>query len=51
VGIDADGDPINYQLSFTYNDTTDEITVILPLADENDNAINFPAVFQRDATI
>mgnify|MGYP003369066699 CR=1 len=51
VGIDENGDPINYQISFTYNDTTDEITIILPIADENDNAVNFPAVFHRDAVI
>lgn len=49
VGTDENGDPINYQINFTYSDNDDTITINFQFTDENDAVINFPMVFQRDA--
>jgi hypothetical protein len=52
VGTDENGDPINYQIVFTYDDNDDTITINLQFANAEDEntIINFPLVFQRDAT-
>ena len=49
VGTDENGDPINYQINFTYSDNDDTITINFQFTDENDAVINFPMVFQRNA--
>ena len=51
VGTDENGDPINYQITFTYNDDDDTITIDLQFAnaEDEDTTINFPLVFHRDA--
>lgn len=51
VGTDENGDPINYQIDFTYDDYTDIITVNLQFANAEDEntTINFPLAFIRDA--
>lgn len=53
VGTDEDGNPINYQIPFTYDDNADTITITLQFANaENENVtINFPLVFHRDGTM
>lgn len=53
VGTDEDGNPINYQIPFTYDDNADTITITLQFANaENENVtINFPLVFHRDGTV
>jgi ssRNA-specific RNase YbeY (16S rRNA maturation enzyme) len=50
VGNDENGDPINYQIVFTYNDNDDTITINLQFAnaEDEDNVISFPLVFQRN---
>ena len=48
VGTDENGDPINYQINFTYSDNDDTITINFQFTDENDAVINFPMVFQRN---
>lgn len=52
VGTDEDGNPINYQIVFTYDDNDDTITINLQFANAEDEntTINFPLVFHRDAT-
>ena len=50
VGTDDNGDPINYQIVFTYDDNADTITINLQFAnaaDEN-TTISLPLVFHRD---
>ncbi len=47
VGTDENGDPINYQINFTYSDNDDTITINFQFTDENDAVITFPMVFQR----
>jgi hypothetical protein len=49
VGTDENGDPINYQINFTYSDNDDTITINFQFTDENDAVITFPMVFQRNA--
>ena len=49
VGTDENGDPIDYQINFTYSDNDDTITINFQFTDENDAVINFPMVFQRNA--
>jgi len=51
VGTDEDGNPINYQIVFTYDDNADTITINMMFAnaEDEDTTINFPLVFQRDA--
>ena len=51
VGTDENGDPINYQIVFTYDDNEDTITINLQFANAEDEntIINFPLVFHRDA--
>jgi hypothetical protein len=51
VGTDENGDPINYQIVFTYDDNDDTITINLQFANAEDEntIINFPLVFHRDA--
>lgn len=51
VGTDENGDPINYQITFTYDDDDDTITIDLQFAnaEDEDTTINFPLVFHRDA--
>lgn len=51
VGTDENGDPIDYQIAFTYDDNGDTITITLQFANAEDeeNTINFPLVFHRDA--
>ena len=51
VGTDENGDPINYQIVFTYDDNEDTITINLQFANAEDEntTINFPLVFHRDA--
>lgn len=45
---DENGNEVTSQLEFTYDDATDEITFILPMAFEGDtNVINVPMVFHR----
>ena len=45
---EEDGNEVTSQLEFTYNDATDEITFILPMAFEGDtNVVNVPMVFHR----
>lgn len=53
VVTDEDGNPINYQIPFTYDDNADTITITLQFANaENENVtINFPLVFHRDGTV
>jgi hypothetical protein len=51
VGTDENGDPINYQINFTYSDNDDTITINFQFTDENDAVITFPMVFQRDAVV
>lgn len=50
-GTDENGNPINYQIPFTYDDNADTITITLQFANaENENVtINFPMVFHRDS--
>ena len=48
VGTDENGDPINYQINFTYSDNDDTITINFQFTDENDAVITFPMVFQRN---
>ena len=50
VGTDENGDPIDYQITFTYNDDDDTITINLQFAkaEDEDTTISFPLVFQRD---
>ena len=50
VGTDENGDPINYQIVFTYDDNTDTITINLQFANAEDEntTISFPLVFHRD---
>ena len=50
VGNDENGDPINYQIVFTYDDDDDTITINLQFAnaEDEDNVISFPLVFQRN---
>ena len=52
VGNDENGNPINYQIVFTYNDDDDTIIINLQFAnaEDEDTTINFPLVFHRDAT-
>lgn len=46
---DENGNEVSSELEFTYNDTTDEITFVLPMAFEGDtNVVNVPMVFHRD---
>lgn len=48
---DENGNEVTSQLGFTYNDATDEMTFILPMAFEGDtNVVNVPMVFHRTAT-
>lgn len=51
VGTDENGDPINYQIVFTYDDNDDTITINLQFAntEDEDTVISFPLVFHRDA--
>ena len=51
VGTDENGDPIDYQITFTYDDDDDTITINLQFAnaEDEDTTINFPLVFTRDA--
>ena len=51
VGTDENGDPINYQIVFTYDDNADTITINMQFANAEDEntTINFPLVFHRDA--
>ena len=49
VGNDENGNPINYQINFTYSDNDDTITINFQFTDENDAVITFPMVFQRNA--
>lgn len=51
VGTDENGDPINYQINFTYSDNDDTITINFQFTDENDAVITFPMVFQRNAVV
>ena len=45
---DENGNEVTSQLEFTYDDATDEITFILPMAFEGDtNVVNVPMVFHR----
>ena len=45
-GEDEDGNPTS--LTFTYNDSTDAITFVLPLyVDGDTNAVNIPVVYNR----
>lgn len=48
VGTDENGDPIDYQINFTYSDNDDTITINFQFTDENDAVITFPMVFQRN---
>ena len=52
VGNDENGNPIDDQIVFTYNDDDDNITINLQFAnaEDEDTTINFPLVFHRDAT-
>lgn len=47
IGQDEDGNVAN--LTFTYDDNTDDITFVLPLylAEDTANVINFPLVYDR----
>ncbi|MBR6130791.1 MAG: hypothetical protein IKQ20_02910, partial [Bacteroidales bacterium] len=47
LGQDENGNPAN--LTFTYNDSTDAITFVLPLyfAEDTANVINFPLIYNR----
>ena len=51
VGTDEDGNPINYQIVFTYDDAADTITInmLFANAEDEDTTISFPLVFHRDA--
>ena len=51
VGNDENGNPIDYQIVFTYNDNDDTITINLQFAnaEDEDTTITFPLVFQRDS--
>lgn len=51
VGTDEDGNPINYQIVFTYDDNADTITIDMQFANAEDegSTISFPLVFHRDA--
>ncbi|MBR4638830.1 MAG: hypothetical protein IKO81_09325, partial [Bacteroidales bacterium] len=51
VGTDENGDPINYQINFTYSDNDDTITINFQFTDDNDAVITFPMVFQRNAVV
>jgi len=45
---DENGNEVTSQLEFTYNDATDEITFLLPMAFDGDtNVVNVPMVFHR----
>lgn len=47
--FDADGEPSTCQIPFTYNTTSDAITIVLHIADEGDedNTYAFPLIFTR----
>ena len=51
VGTDEDGNPINYQIVFTYDDAADTITInmLFANAEDEDTTISFPLVFHRNA--
>ena len=49
VGTDENGDPIDYQITFTYDDDDDTINLQFANAEDEDTTINFPLVFNRDA--
>ena len=51
VGNDENGNPIDYQITFTYDDDEDTITINLQFAnaEDEDTTISFPLVFHRDA--
>jgi hypothetical protein len=51
VGTDEDGNPINYQIVFTYDDDDDTITINYEIAnaEDEDTTISVPLVFHRDA--
>ena len=45
---DENGNEVTSQLEFTYNDATDEITFLLPMAFDGDTTVvNVPVVFHR----
>lgn len=45
---DENGNEVTSQLEFTYDDATDEITFLLPMAFDGDtNVVNVPMVFHR----
>ena len=48
-GVSEDNDTVPAQLQFTYNDTDDDITFVLPMFYADDStAVNITLVFQRD---
>ena len=51
VGNDENGNPIDYQIAFTYDDDDDTITINLQFANAEDEetTITFPLVFHRNA--
>ena len=51
VGNDENGNPIDYQIAFTYDDDDDTITInmLFANAEDEDTTISFPLVFHRDA--
>lgn len=51
VGTDENGNPINYQIVFTYDDDDDTITINYEIAnaEDEDTTISVPLVFHRDA--
>ena len=48
--MDNDGNPTTCQIPFTYDTTTDAITIVLHIADEGDedNTFAYQLVFHRD---
>lgn len=51
VGMDENGQPINYQINFSYDITADSITIVFQFTNEQNVTVNFPMVFQRNATV
>ncbi len=50
VGSDENGEPINYQIVFTYDDDTDTITInqMFSNPEDENTTITFPMIFNRD---
>ena len=51
VGMDENGDPIDYEITFTYDVANDTITINFVFSNEEENIVSFPLNFQRDELV